>query len=250
VGERGAALVASRQVLARERTLPLIVQLADLFPEGGLRRGSTVSIAPGGPPGATSLALALLAGPSAAGSWASVVGMPDLGLVAAARAGLDLERLALVPGPGPAWPVVTAALMEGFDVVLLRPPGRASPSDARKLTARARERGAVLVVLGDWASPADMHLRVVAGDWRGLEDGPGYLAGRDVEVEAGGRGAASRPRRGHMTFGAPPVTSVTSLPRLPIKPGPTAPGLEAVVSRSHSSHPLHPSHPSRTRARL
>ena len=136
-------------ILARERTLPLCVPLAGLFPEGALRRGSTVVVGQGDFPGTTSLALALLSGPSAGGSWCAVVGAPDLGFVAAAQLGLDLERLAVVPWPGPKWAVVTAALLEGFDMVLLRPGGHVSSSDARKLEARARERGSVLAVMSD-----------------------------------------------------------------------------------------------------
>jgi hypothetical protein len=155
-------------------------------------------VGPGSSPGSMSLALALLSGPSAGGSWCAVVGAPDLGLVAAAQFGIDLERLAVVPAPGARWAVVTAALLEGFDVVLLRPDGQAAQSDARKLEARARERGAVLAVLGDWPGSADIHLRVTSGRWRGLGEGFGYLAGRQLEVVTGGRGAASRPRRARL----------------------------------------------------
>ena len=155
-------------------------------------------------PGATSLALALLSGPCTSGSWCAVVGAPDLGLVAAAQLGIDLERLALVPSAGAQWAVATAALLEGFDVVLLKPPGQVGPSDARKLQARARERGSVLAVLADnWPGSADLQFGVVAGGWRGLEEGSGYLAGRQIEVLAGGRGASSRPRRGHLQLGSP-----------------------------------------------
>jgi hypothetical protein len=188
-------------VLARDRTLPLVSDLACLFPEGGLRRGSTVVVG-GTFPGATSLAMALLAGPCTGGSWCAVAGAPDLGLVAAAQLGIDLERLAVVPSPGAKWPVVTAALLEGFDVVLLCPPGPVRQPDARKLGARARERGSVLAVLGEgWPGPADIRLVVVAGGWRGLEDGCGYLWGREVEVIADGRGAASRSRRARIWLG-------------------------------------------------
>src|SRR5207302_7365787 len=74
--------------LARERTLPVLPALAELLPEGGLRRGSTVTVLGD----ATSLALALLAGPSQAGSWCAAVGLPSLGLVAAAEVGIVLER--------------------------------------------------------------------------------------------------------------------------------------------------------------
>jgi hypothetical protein len=191
-------------LFSRERTLPLSAALAGLFPEGALRRGSTVVVGQGAFPGTTSLALALLSGPCAGGSWCAVVGAPDLGLVAAAQLGLDLERLAVVPCPGPSWAVVTAALLEGFDMVLLRPVGHVSHSDARKLEARARERGSVLAVMGDgWPGTADMRLGIVAGRWRGIEDGPGYLWGREVDVVASGRGAATRQRRARTWLGGP-----------------------------------------------
>lgn len=196
-------------VLAQDRTLPLVTTLAGLFPEGGLRRGSTVVVARGVFPGATSLALSLLAGPSAAGSWCAVVGADDLGLVAAAQVGADLGRLALVPSPGRQWPVVTAALLEGFDVVLLRPPATVSQAEARKLEARARERGSVLTVLSArWPGAADVRLEVSGGHWRGLDIGCGYLWGAEVEVTAGGRGAASRPRRARTWLGEPDAAGV------------------------------------------
>ena len=188
-------------VLARDCMLPLLTPLAGLFPEGGLRRGTTVKIGPSSPgqsspgqsspgqsspgqssPGLTSLALALLSGPCASGSWCAVVGALDLGLVAAAQLGVALERLAVVPSPGPRWAVVTAALLEGFDLVLLQTAGRVSYSDARKLEARARERRSVLAVMGDgWPGTADVRLNIVAGRWCGLEDGCGHLWGREVE---------------------------------------------------------------------
>jgi hypothetical protein len=211
----GRALEATAgAVLAQDRLLPLVAPLAGLFPEGGLRRGSTVVIGRGaspktgalcaGTPGVTSLALTLLSGPCAGGSWCAVVGAPDLGLVAAGQVGVDMERLAVVPSPGPKWATVTAALLEGFDVVLLRAAGQTAPSDARKLEARARERGSVLAVMGDgWPGSAAVRLDVVAGRWCGLEDGCGHLWGREIEVVASGRGAASRPRRAVIWFGPP-----------------------------------------------
>ena len=97
---------------------------------------------------ATSLALALVAGPSAAGSWTAVVGCPGLGLAAAAEAGVALERLALVAEPEPGdWAGVVAALVGAVDVVVVGPTHRVRAADARRLAARARERGTVLVQL-------------------------------------------------------------------------------------------------------
>ncbi len=215
---------AGSAVLAGERTLPLVTVLADLFPGRGLRRGSTVVVSRGTFPGATSLALALLSGPCAGGSWCAVVGAAELGLVAAAQHGLDLERLALVPTPGPRWPVVTAALLEGFDVVLVFPPARVDRSVARQLEARGRERGSVLAVMGEgWPGSADMRLGIVSGCWKGLEDGHGYLWGREVEVEAAGKGAACRPRRARFWLGGPFRMAVD---------GPPAPGGASSVGAS------------------
>lgn len=178
--------------LADEQLLPVLPGLEGLFPGGGLRRGATVAVA-----GSTSLVLALLAGPSAAGSWCGVVGMPSLGLAAAVETGVALDRLALVPAPGQEWPSVAAALLDAFDVVVVRPPGRVRARDARRLGARARERGAVLVPVGGWEG-ADVRLSVGAGAWEGIGEGHGHLKSRRVEVRSEGRGAAARPRNGRL----------------------------------------------------
>lgn len=184
--------------LTREQRLPVLSALDGLVPGGGLRRGSTVSVAEaGGVGGATSLALALVAAASQAGSWVAAVGLPSLGLVAAAELGVALERLVLVAAPErDAWGSVAAALVDGFDCLVV-PAGRAvRPGDARRLVARARERGAVLVqVGGGWPERADVELRVTRSRWEGIEAGHGHLQARKVRVEGGGRGEAARPRR-------------------------------------------------------
>lgn len=180
--------------LARDQLLPVSPGVSAIV--SGLRRGSTVSITSSSSgAGATSLALSLLAGPVTAGSWAAIVGMPDLGLVAAAELGVDLDRLAVVPAPGPLWPTVVAALIDAIDVVLLRPPVRVRPADARRLAARVRDRRGVLVIAGSWPEATDVRLEVVRSAWSGLERGHGHLQHRSLEVVTGGRGAASRQRR-------------------------------------------------------
>jgi hypothetical protein len=187
----GAALAGPGAPLAAERLLPVVAALAPLLPGHGLRRGSTVAVAR-----SAALALALVAGASAAGSWVAAVGLPDLGMVAAAECGIALERLALVPEPGARdWAVVVAAFLDAVDVVLVRPPPGLRGVQARRLVARARERGAVLVPLGPWPERADLRLAVTASRWRGLGQGHGRLEARQVEVAVGGRGAASRPHR-------------------------------------------------------
>jgi hypothetical protein len=126
----------------------------------------------------------------------AAVGLPDLGIVAAAETGIALERLALVPAPGPsAWTAVVAALLDAVDVVLVRSPPRLPPAQARRLAARARERGAVLVPVGAWSQPADLRLAVTSSTWQGLGQGHGHLQARRAEVTISGRGAATRERR-------------------------------------------------------
>ena len=132
--------------LTREHRLPVLPALEDLLPGAGLRRGATVSIgAAAGAGGAMSLALALVAQASIAGSWVAAVGVPSLGLVAADELGVALERLVLVAAPArDAWGGVVAALVDGFDVVVLQAGrGGVRPTDARRGLAptNATERG-------------------------------------------------------------------------------------------------------------
>jgi hypothetical protein len=171
--------------------LPVLPELAGLFPAMGLRRGSTVAVL-----GSTSLLLGLLAGATANGSWAAVVGVPMLGLVAAAELGVEVSRLALVPRPGADLASVTAALLDGIDVVAVDA-SQVNPQLARRLSARARHRGAVLLSYGAWPG-AELELRCEPGEWTGLEQGAGHLREREVVVRTQGRGSAARPQCGEL----------------------------------------------------
>jgi hypothetical protein len=176
--------------------MPLLPALTSLFPEGGLRRGSIVAV---DGVGATSLALAVAAGPSASGSWTAVVGDPGLGLAAAAEAGVVLERMLVIDpqsGAGEkAAAGVVAALVGAVDVVLVGPGVRIRPADVRRLTARMRERGSVLIRIGAIDEPGvDVGLRIVESEWAGLGVGHGLLRARRVRIETQGRGSAARPR--------------------------------------------------------
>jgi hypothetical protein len=184
----------------RARVLPVHPVLEDLFPWGGLRRGSTVAVR-----GSTSLLLALLAEATAAGSWAGVVGMPDLGVLAAAELGVAVDRLALVPGPASQLSPVVAALLDGLDLVVVatgETSGRIAEAHARRLSARARHRGAVLLPFGPWPG-ADLELTCEPGAWIGTGRGAGHLRQRQVVVHTRGRGAAARPTRAHLLLPAP-----------------------------------------------
>ena len=215
--------------LTREQRLPVLPAFEGLLPGAGLRRGATVSIgSAAGVGGATSLALALVAEASRTGSWVAAVGLPSLGLVAADELGVALERLVLVAAPErDAWGGVVAALVDGFDLVILHA-GRTGvrTADARRLVARARERGAVLLQLGPgWPEGADLQLQVTRSRWEGLDDGHGHLQARKVRV------TARRPRRGGP---APPRRPLAARSRWPgrSRPAPVDAGRTAAVAAS------------------
>ncbi|MGW5744540.1 hypothetical protein [Amycolatopsis sp. NPDC003861] len=171
-------------------SLPVAPALAGLVP-GGLRRGRAVAVR-----GSTALVLALLAEAMREGSWAAITGMPEVGLVAAAELGVDLDRLALIPDPGAEVAAVLSALIDGFDLIVLGPAVARGiqPQLARRLAGRVHNRSAVLLSAGQWPGAA-LELSVSSRRWRGLtEDGFGHLEFRDVVATSRGRGAAARPR--------------------------------------------------------
>ncbi|BCJ61140.1 hypothetical protein [Micromonospora endophytica] len=211
------------------RVLPVRSELTGLLPGRGLRRGSTIAVGAGQlrSSGTTSLLFALLAEASQAGSWCAVVGLPTFGAGAAAEAGIALDRLALVPQPGPDWPTVVAALIDGVDVVVAAVPATVSASVASRLAARARQRGCVLVPYGRWDG-ADVMLQVVRGVWDGLGPGRGRLRRREVTISARGRGAAARPKEVKVWLPDAELTRI--IPRSTGAGRPGAAGLRVVVS--------------------
>ncbi len=193
--------------------LPVPIGLGQLLPDG-LRRGSTVAIT-----SSVSLLLALLGPASAAGAWTAMVGMPAISAEAAVEAGIALERLAIISPPsngaaepgaratgpgieldrywsGPSWATAVGALLDAVDVVVARPSG-VSNGDARRLTARARSKGGILVLFGPQAAswPAvEIELSATHGRWTGIDRGYGRLRQRQLRVAATGRGRSARPR--------------------------------------------------------
>lgn len=144
-----------------------------------------------------SLALALMAGPSADGAWCAIVGAAELGLEAAAAAGVELRRTILVPAPGEAWLEVTAALVDVVGVVMLSPPTAPSAKDAARIGARLRQRGGVLIAQGEWPrSEARISMRDV--EWVGLGRGHGHLQARRATIEV--RRGTSPARAGQLWF--------------------------------------------------
>jgi hypothetical protein len=193
-----AAELSRPVTLAGDQVLPTLPVFAPLFPWGGLQRGTVVA---GSGPAARSLLLALAAGPVAAGAWVAVLGLPTLGLLAASELGLPLSRLVSVSVDAVQGAAALGVALDAFDVVVVGP-GFLRGSEARRVQARARERGSVLLVAGDPGPlEVDSTLKVTSVQWEGLQDGHGSLRARQVSIVATGRRAATRAR--HLTLWLP-----------------------------------------------
>ncbi|MEO5838511.1 MAG: hypothetical protein ABIQ73_19025 [Acidimicrobiales bacterium] len=198
--------------LARDQTLPLVEALATMFPDGRLRRGITVAVRG---PGSTTLAFALAASASSSGSWVAMVGVADANLTTASELGVALERVAVMHPLPAQWSATVAAVIGAFDIVVLAPCHRVSAGDARRLMARARERGSVLITLartgpsgpsraGDmaraWPERVDAELSISTLRWQGLGQGHGHLRERVARVDMTGRRELARPRKGEFVL--------------------------------------------------
>lgn len=201
-GQTVAAGFAAR----RERTLPLLPVFAALVPGAVVQRGSIVGCEG---VAAMSLAMAVTAGPVQQGAWVAVAGAPTFGAAAAAELGVPLERLVMVRDPpggfdDARWADVVAAMIDGFDVVVLGGGARRiRPAIARRLQARVQSRGAILVLAArQEVFSCDLRLHAYHQQWQGLGAGHGVAVSRRLAVELHGR-RTPRPRRAEMLLPAP-----------------------------------------------
>jgi hypothetical protein len=182
--------------LAREHLLAVPEPLRPLFPFGGLQRGWSVGF---GGPGGWSTALAMAGSALGDDGWMAVVGVEELGLVAAAELGARLDRLLLIESTGAArLAAVVASLLEVADVVALSPRKPVGHRDARRLSARARERGAVLFHLDggrNWPEALDVTVTATTERWEGVSRGNGHLRSRQLRLEARGRRSSAQRRQ-------------------------------------------------------
>src|SRR3954454_15174858 len=189
-------------LLARDRSVALSGALADLVPGGAVARGTVLRVVGDTGAGATTVGFELAAAFTGLGEWAAAIDLDaTLGPLAAAEAGVALERFAVVRRVPPArWATVIAALLDGVSLVLAEGPRGAGLGDARRLEARARERESVLVVAEThgavWPGGATFTLHAAASAWE--EHAASVVDARRLRVEVEGGGAAARPRAGEL----------------------------------------------------
>lgn len=169
--------------------------LEQLLPAAGLVRGTVVALE-----GARSLLLSLIAQVSADGGHVAVIGQPQLCLLGVVEMGGDLSRIAVIPDPGPDPVEIAAVLLDGLDLVVAGLGGiSVPPSRSRVVMARARSKGAVLVVTDGTWSGAHVKLQSRVCDYRhqpvARRRGYGRLGGVSLTVRSVGRGFAGASTR-------------------------------------------------------
>jgi hypothetical protein len=185
--QMSAVTSAEEKCTDRER-LAVPPALEQVLPGAGLIRGQVLALE-----GARSLLLSLIAQVSADGGHVAVIGQPQLCLLAAVEMGADLSRIAVIPDPGPDPVEIAAVLLDGLDLVVVGLGGiSVPPSRSRVVMARARSKGAVLVVTdGTWSGAhVKLQSRVCAYRHQPATARRGYgrLGGVSLAVRSHGRG--------------------------------------------------------------
>jgi hypothetical protein len=176
-------------------------QVRQLLPDSGLVRGRIVRCCGDA---AASLALSLCARASQQGSWLGVVGVSHLGISCAVEHGVALERMVFVHPPESSrdWSTTVAAVIDGFDLLIVAVPESLSVADARRVQARLQSRRSVMIIV-DTATfsetsfsnsthpfHADVVLDSTTKSWSGINNGAGYLQQRQVAIKVSGRRVA------------------------------------------------------------
>ena len=215
-------------VLAAEQVLPVPEVFHELLRGRGLQRGWTLRVE--GAASARAMTWALLGGVTTAGGWIASVDVPGVGLAAAQEVGVAIERVLVVNTPDPpAWSASIGALIGSVDVIVFgEPQHRVVPTEFRRMSSRARERGSVLVELASTTGSKrgsqlqyDLTFDVHPVGWRGIGAGYGRLQGRILEVEASGRRIGGAPRRARYELPAAAGSLRVVEPEARILPMPT-----------------------------
>lgn len=170
-----------------------------LFPTGGLAPGSSVGV---DGDGGWSVAFSLASTALRPDGWIAIVGLEELGLLAANEYGIPLDRILLIETPpAPQWASVVAWLIEAVDIVCIEPTQRVKGVEARRLSGRAREQQTLLFHMDggrSWPQALDVSLTASTHRWEGIGQGHGRLQRRLVSVAATGRRSMARYQQAHV----------------------------------------------------
>jgi hypothetical protein len=193
---------ATPEIHLNSSGFPVAPALAPLVPGGELAPGIVVVIT-----GSSALLLGMLAASSRAGRWCAFVGCPEISALAAAQMGVDLERVAFIKNPEVESNNVISTLVNAMTVVV-GPEVRLVDSDRRRLAARVRESGQLLISTQPWAG-AQLEYSVTGRSFGGLKHGLGDVQGYRLEVLRSGRAQAAAPKTFLVNFHSFPLVAQT-----------------------------------------
>jgi hypothetical protein len=161
--------------------------LAALLPDGDLPPGAAVTVRD------SASLMCWLLGATQRDRWVALVGWPELSPLALAEAGVDLERVVVVPDVGGRAAAILAALLDGVEIVVAGPHAATTASDRRRLLARARQRAATILSPASWEGAA-LVLNVEQARWSGPDHGDYCLREARLSVvrQSGADGAGTR----------------------------------------------------------
>jgi len=145
---------------------PSPAPLTALLPGGDLPVGSAVTV------GGSASLMCWLLGATQRDRWIALVGWPELSPVALAEAGVDLERVVVVPDVGGHAAAVLAALLDGVEIVVAGPAAQLTASERRRLLAR--QRTTTILSPAPWEGAA-LLLDVQQSRWSGPDHGAHWL---------------------------------------------------------------------------
>jgi len=175
------------QVEASVRTPPPSSRLVDVLPGRAVPRGAVTVVT-----GSAGL-LTWIVGETQHDEWVAVVGWPDLGAVWMQDAGIDLQRTLLVPEVQGRGAEIVAALLDGFEQVVVGPRVALNAAGRRQLLARARQRESALITPLAWEG-ASIRM-TAAATWSGPARGDYWLRRARYDVVSANRQDGGRERR-------------------------------------------------------
>ncbi|WP_280385266.1 hypothetical protein [Nocardia wallacei] len=165
--------------------LPVPPPLADILPDGGIRRGTVTSYS-----GVAGPLAGIVAAVTAAGGNVALSGVPQLNPYAVVEMSGDLDRMYFVPDPGDDHAEVLGVLVDGFSLVVAGARGLAlPPSRSSAIAARARASGCSVILTGGirWQGSGLRIVTRVVG-YEGIGRGYGRITKLRFKIRAQGAG--------------------------------------------------------------